>query len=183
MEARREGDRGFAVLGGGCFWCIEAVYQKVEGVTGITVGYAGGTVPNPTYELVCTGTTGHAEVARIDYDPERIGFSDILAVFFKAHDPTTLNRQGADVGSQYRSIVLYADEQQRTAAERAREEAAKGLSRRVVTEIAPLGDFFAAEEYHRRYFERNPGAAYCRMVIAPKLRHLEREPMAFYRKL
>jgi len=171
----------FAVVGGGCFWCIEAVYRKVEGVTSVRAGYAGGRAADPSYERVCSGGTGHAEVVRIDFDPAVITYADILATFFRAHDPTTVNRQGADVGSQYRSIVLYAGERQREIAERARGEAeASGrFGRKIVTEVAPLAQFYPAEEYHQRYFEKNPHAAYCRLVIAPKLNHLVSEPIPF----
>ena len=156
-------------LGGGCFWCIEAVYRRTDGVVGCTSGYAGGTKPNPTYEEVCTGGTGHAEVVQVEFDPARLPLERVLDVFFKAHDPTTPNRQGDDVGTQYRSVIYYHDERQRPAAEAATREAAKRHARPATTEIKRLDTFHPAEEYHQRYFERNPGKGYCRLVIAPKL--------------
>ena len=180
--AGNDGDGSdFAVLGGGCFWCIEAVYRKVEGIRSVTVGYAGGTTADPSYEQVCTGRTGHAEVARIDFDPALITLADVVSIFFRAHDPTTPNRQGADVGTQYRSVILYAGERQREIAVQALAEAqASGrFGRKIVTEVIPLGQFYRAEEYHQRYFEKNPLAAYCRLVIAPKLNHLVSEPIPF----
>ncbi len=173
-----------AVVGGGCFWCTEAVYRKVEGVRSVTVGYAGGTTANPSYEQVCTGSTGHAEVVRVDFDPEVITYADILSIFFRAHDPTTPNRQGADVGTQYRSVILYSSGRQREIAEQARTEAAASgrFGRKIVTEIVPLGQFYRAEEHHQLYFEKNPHAAYCRLVIAPKLGHLVSEPIPFLKR-
>lgn len=164
-----------ATIGGGCFWCLEAVYQKIPGVKKVTSGYAGGSTPQPSYEEVCTGDTGHAEVVQIEYEPEEIGFEDILQLFWKAHDPTTLNMQGADVGTQYRSIILYHDEEQRRKAE----ESKRVLEQRgvfrdpVVTEIVPLHAFYPAEEYHQDYFTKNPYAGYCSFVIRPKLKKLD----------
>ncbi len=160
-----------ATLGGGCFWCLEAVYDQLKGVTDVVSGYAGGSVPNPTYDAVCTGRTGHAEVVQITYDPAIITFGDLLDVFFTIHDPTTLNRQGADVGTQYRSAIFTHDETQKTIAEqkiRALTEA--GLWRdRIVTEVTPLEVFYPAEDYHQEYFASNPFQGYCRVVIEPKV--------------
>jgi peptide-methionine (S)-S-oxide reductase len=164
----------YATIGGGCFWCLEAVYERLPGIRSVVSGYAGGTTPNPTYKLVCTGTTGHAEVVRIEYDPSLTSYGKILETFWEAHDPTTLNRQGADIGSQYRSIILYADDSQRAAAEASRASAAKKYSAPIVTEIVPLKEFTRAEEYHQDYFQKNPNAAYCLFVIQPKLKKLEK---------
>ncbi len=162
----------YATIGGGCFWCVEAVYKRIEGVQSVTSGYAGGTTPNPTYQDICTGRTGHAEVIQIVFDPNVVTYKELLEVFWKAHDPTTRNRQGADVGTQYRSIILYHDETQREIAEASREEAQQHFSDPIVTEIVPLETFYPAEEYHQDYFESNPRAGYCRLVIHPKLRKL-----------
>lgn len=158
-----------ATLGGGCFWCMEAVYKRTDGIVEVTSGYAGGHKPNPTYEQVCTGSTGHAEVVQIRFDPAKITYEAILRTFFKAHDPTTLNRQGADIGTQYRSVVFYHDEQQKKTAERVKAEMDGVYRDAIVTEIVPVPDFYEAEEYHQDYFDRNPTAGYCRVVIAPKL--------------
>ena len=160
-----------ATLGGGCFWCLEAYFEELAGVQRVESGYAGGEVADPTYKQVCSGDTGHAEVVQVTYDPRRIGYEEILTVFFGTHDPTTPNRQGADVGTQYRSIILYADEEQRRAAEALiRElEREKVFPRPIVTELAPLEAFYPAEEHHQEYFARNPGQPYCQFVIAPKL--------------
>lgn len=161
------------VLGGGCFWCVEALYERLDGVIAVTSGYAGGSVPNPSYKGVCSGTTGHAEVVRIDYDPGVVTLSTLLDFFWVAHDPTTLNRQGADVGTQYRSIILYSDEAQRQAALASMETARKGFEKPIVTELAPLTEFYPAEVEHQDYFRNNPNAPYCRFVIAPKVKKLE----------
>ncbi len=160
-----------AVLGGGCFWCLEAVYDQLKGVISVESGYAGGSVPNPTYEAVCTGRTGHAEVVRITYDPRIVSFRDLLDVFFTIHDPTTLNRQGADVGTQYRSVIFYTTPEQRAVAEAAiaELEAAKVWRDPIVTEVKPLDAFYVAEDYHQEYFARNPNQGYCRVVIEPKV--------------
>jgi peptide-methionine (S)-S-oxide reductase len=160
-----------ATLGGGCFWCLEAVYDQLRGVERVISGYAGGHVPHPTYEQVCGGRTGHAEVVQVTFDPRTISFRDILDVFFTIHDPTTLNRQGADIGSQYRSAIYFqSPEQEQTAREVIAEVTAAGLwKNRIVTEVAPLERFYPAEGYHQNYFERNPYQAYCQMVIAPKV--------------
>ena len=159
-------------LGGGCFWCIEAVYKRVDGIVSVTSGYAGGETKNPTYEEVCSGRTGHAEVVRVEFDPGVIPLEDVLRRFFESHDPSTRNRQGNDVGTQYRSIVLYESDEQREVAERIRGEVDERLSGKVVTEIKPLEEFFPAEEYHQDYFDKHPNAGYCRLVIAPKLKKL-----------
>jgi peptide-methionine (S)-S-oxide reductase len=164
-------------LGGGCFWCLEAIYQDIKGVHSVVSGYAGGAVENPSYKQVCSGTTGHAEVVQLTYDPEIISFEDLLYIFWRIHDPTTLNRQGADVGTQYRSIILYHDEAQKAIAEKSKREAgASGLwPNPIVTEIAPLGDFYKAEAYHQNYYRSNSYQPYCRAVIDPKVRKFRKE--------
>ena len=169
MAAER--DLEMATLGGGCFWCLEAVYKDLKGVESVVSGYAGGQGENPTYEKVCGGRTGHAEVVQIAYDPAVVSFRDLLDVFFTIHDPTTRDRQGADVGPQYRSIILYHDEAQKADAERAiAEQGAKGVwDAPIVTEVAPLETFYPGEEYHQDYYERNPRQRYCQIVIAPKV--------------
>lgn len=157
-----------ATLGGGCFWCLEAVFLEVDGVLAVESGYCNGHLPNPSYEQVCSGKTGHAEVVRITSDPQRIAFRDLLEIFFVIHDPTTLNRQGNDVGSQYRSgIYTHSAEQERTAREVIAELAASGI--KAVTEVTPEKNYTRAEDYHQRYFERNPAQGYCAFVVAPKL--------------
>ena len=161
-----------ATLGGGCFWCVEAVYQRITGVRRVMSGYAAGKQPNPTYEAVCTGRTGHAEVVQIEFDEKLLSYADVLEVFWKAHDPTTLNRQGADVGTQYRSIICYHDERQREIAVRSKEQAGERFRRAIVTEIVPLEEFYPAERYHQNYYNQNRRAGYCRVVIAPKLSKL-----------
>jgi peptide-methionine (S)-S-oxide reductase len=160
-----------AVLGGGCFWCTEAVFAELAGVRLVEPGYAGGTVRHPTYEQVCEGDTGHAEVVRVTLDPTVLSYADLLRIFFTIHDPTTPDRQGADVGPQYRSIILYASDSQRATAESVRQEidAARLWARPLVTEVRPLAEFFPAEAYHREYFRRHPDRAYCRLVIEPKV--------------
>jgi len=164
-----------ADLGGGCFWCMEAVFERLPGVISITSGFAGGTTPNPTYEEVCTETTGHAEVTQIEFDPAKISYAKLLDVFWQAHDPTTLNRQGADVGTSYRSIILYRNEEQKRIAEKSKAEAQKNFKHPIVTEIVPLKKFYPAELYHQEYYDKNPSAPYCQIVIAPKLHKLEKE--------
>jgi peptide-methionine (S)-S-oxide reductase len=161
------------VLGGGCFWCVEALYETLEGVTAVESGYAGGHDPDPTYQEVCSGSTGHAEVVKVDFDPTRISLESLLDFFWEAHDPTTLNRQGADVGTQYRSIILTSSEAQRVAAEASKAAAQKRFTKPIVTEIEPLETFHKAENYHQDYFKNNPNAPYCQYVIAPKLKKLE----------
>jgi peptide-methionine (S)-S-oxide reductase len=160
-----------ATLGGGCFWCIEAVFVELKGVAKVESGYAGGTVKNPTYRDVCSGLTGHAEVTQITFDPSVVSFKEILQVFFTVHDPTTLNRQGADVGTQYRSVILYHDEEQKEMARQVIAEinAAKIWSNPIVTEVAPYTEFYKAEGYHQNYYANNPGQPYCQVVIAPKV--------------
>ncbi len=157
------------VLGGGCFWCTEAVFAEMPGVLSVTPGYAGGTALNPTYEDVCGGQTGHAEVVQVEYDPGTVSLEEILEFFFATHDPTSLNKQGADVGTQYRSAILYTGMAQKEAVERFIEKAAGEYQRPIVTEVRELDMFYPAEEYHHRYYERNPDRAYCRAVISPKV--------------
>lgn len=161
-----------ATLGGGCFWCTEAIYQDIVGVEQVVSGYANGTVENPTYREVCTGRTGHNEVVQVTFDPEVISYAELLEIFWRVHDPTTLNRQGADVGTQYRSgIYTHGDEQQQVAEASKRETDASNLYRNpIVTEIEPLDTFYAAEEYHQDYYKQNPNQGYCRAVIDPKVR-------------
>jgi peptide-methionine (S)-S-oxide reductase len=159
-----------ATLAGGCFWCLEAVFAAVEGVISVQSGYAGGSVPDPSYELVCTGQTGHAEAVQIKYDPQLINYHDLLEIFFFVHDPTTLNRQGNDVGTQYRSVIFYHNEEQKIAAQEGIDFLEKsGVYRNIVTEVIKLEQFYPAEEYHFRYFEKHPRQPYCSLVIKPKL--------------
>jgi peptide-methionine (S)-S-oxide reductase len=164
-----------ATFGGGCYWCTEAIYQMIPGVKSVTSGFAGGTKENPTYEEVCTGTTGHAEVIQIEYDPATVSYEKLLHAFWEAHDPTTLNRQGNDVGTQYRSIILYSDESQKVAAEKSKAEAQKDFRKPIVTEIVPLKKFYKAEDYHQNYFRTHPNQPYCRAVIAPKVEKFEKK--------
>ena len=164
-----------ATLGGGCFWCMEAVYERLPGVISVTSGFAGGYAANPTYQQVCAGGTGHAEVTQIEFDPAKISYRKLLDVFWQAHDPTTLNRQGADEGTQYRSIILYHSEAQKLAAEKSMAEAQKNFKRPIVTEIVPFTHFYRAEDYHQEYYDNNSSAPYCQIVIAPKLKKLEKE--------
>ncbi|MBW3572615.1 MAG: peptide-methionine (S)-S-oxide reductase MsrA [Gemmatimonadetes bacterium] len=166
-----ENQREVATLGGGCFWCLEAVFDELRGVESVVSGYAGGHVPNPSYEAVCSGTTGHAEVVQVTFDPAQVSFREILEVFFTIHDPTTLNRQGADVGTQYRSAVFYHDDAQRdTAREVIRDLEAEGVwENPIVTQVEPLARFYPAEAYHQEYFARNPRQGYCQVIIAPKV--------------
>ena len=165
-----------ATLGGGCFWCLEAVFDELRGVDQVVSGYAGGSVANPNYRQVCTGTTGHAEVSQITYDPARISYRELLEVFFSSHDPTTLNRQGNDVGTQYRSAIFYHDDEQRQEAERVKKELdqAGAFDRPIVTEIVPYKTFFRAENYHQNYFNDHGTQPYCRLVIAPKVEKLKK---------
>ncbi len=167
-----------ATLGGGCFWCVEAVFQRIDGVEKVVSGYSGGHVPNPTYEQVCEGTTGHAEVVQVTFDPQKISFAEILDVFWHAHNPTTLNRQGNDVGTQYRSVIFYHDERQKEIALKSIAESEKsGLwNGKYVTEVSPFRAFYVAEDYHQNYYNRvgnrNP---YCTVVISPKVQKLQKE--------
>jgi peptide-methionine (S)-S-oxide reductase len=163
--------REVATLGGGCFWCTEAVFDELKGVERVESGYSGGGIANPTYQQVCSGTTGHAEVIQVTFDPQVISFKEILEVFFTVHDPTTLNRQGADVGTQYRSVIFYHDEEQRRVAEEVikKLDAEKLWDGPIVTEVAPFEAFYEAEDYHQEYFRLNGSQPYCRMVVAPKV--------------
>ncbi len=171
MGSMNTGRNETATLGGGCFWCLDAVFRGLKGVSRVVSGYAGGHVPNPTYEQVCGKKTGHAEVVRVEFDPAEIAFADILRVFFTIHDPTTKDRQGADVGPQYRSVVFFhSEEQKRTAEAVMAEVAAVGVwDGKVVTELAPAPEFYPAEPEHQDYFARNPWSGYCRAVVAPKV--------------
>jgi peptide-methionine (S)-S-oxide reductase len=164
-----------ADLGGGCFWCMEAVFERLPGVIAVTSGFAGGTTENPTYRDVCSETTGHAEVTEIEFDPAKISYDQLLNVFWQAHDPTTLNRQGADEGTSYRSIILYRDKKQQLLAEKSKLEAQKNFSSPIVTEIVPLKKFYKAEDYHQQYYDNNSSQGYCQVVIAPKLEKLEKK--------
>lgn len=169
MTTNTSEKREIATLGGGCFWCLEPIYRDLIGVSDVVVGYAGGEGP-ATYKRVSTGTTGYAEVAQISFDPDKITFEEILKVFFTIHDPTTLNRQGADVGTQYRSVIFYHDEEQKEIVEKVIVEFAADLwDDPIVTEITPLDEFHRAENYHQRYYEHNPNQGYCRVVISPKV--------------
>lgn len=165
-----------ATFGAGCFWCVEAVFQRLKGVESVASGYSGGKAANPTYEQVCTGTTGHAEVCQITYDPRQLSFEQLLEVFWKTHDPTTLNRQGNDVGTQYRSVVFYHSEEQKKLAQqyKARLDSSGAFPAPIVTEIAPFTVFYKAEDYHQNYYRENPSQGYCRMVIAPKMEKFEK---------
>jgi len=165
------------VLGGGCFWCLDPVYSQLKGVEKVIVGYAGGSMPNPSYEQVCSGRTNHAEVVEITYDPAQITLQDLLEIFFQVHDPTTPNRQGADVGTQYRSIILVNDEQEEEAVLQKMDEVnkAKIWHSPIVTQVEVLRDFFPAEEYHQKYYDKNPYAGYCQVVINPKLNKFEKK--------
>jgi peptide-methionine (S)-S-oxide reductase len=158
-----------AVLGAGCFWCTEAIFQRINGVMSVMPGYGGGTKPNPSYEEVCTGRTGHAEVAEITFDAEKVSYGEILDIFWQCHDPTTLNRQGADVGTQYRSAIFYANDTQRTRVEESKVRAQQLFRDPIVTTIEPLTQFYPAEDYHQKYYDKNPSAPYCRIVIKPKI--------------
>jgi peptide-methionine (S)-S-oxide reductase len=166
-----------ATLGGGCFWCLEAVFERLEGVEKVVSGYTGGRVPDPSYELVCSDLTGHAEVVQITFDPSVLPYSELLEIFFAFHDPTTLNRQGNDVGTQYRSAIYYhSPEQERTARAVIEQLRRDGTwDDAIVTEVTPLGRFYPAEEYHQQYFQRNPTRMYCQAVVAPKVAKLRRE--------
>lgn len=167
----------YILLGGGCFWCTEAIFEEIEGVKGVTSGYAGGDVVNPSYREVCTGNTGHAEVVQVEYDPEVVGEKELLNVFFKTHDPTTLNRQGADVGTQYRSVIFYTDEKQKETAEDVMEDFASSgrFNDPIVTKLEPFTNFYAAEDYHQDYFKKNPEQSYCSVVIRPKVEKFRKD--------
>ncbi len=171
--------RQIATLAGGCFWCLEAAFDELNGVEDVVSGYAGGDVPHPTYEQVCTGETGHAEAVQVTFDPDMLSFRDLLRVFFSLHDPTTLNRQGADVGTQYRSAIFYHDETQRAEAEQIiRELNSAGVwDRPIVTEVTAFTNFYPAEDYHQQYFARNPWQPYCQGVVAPKVAKFRKQFM------
>ncbi len=173
-----------ATLAGGCFWCLEAVFDELRGVERVVSGYSGGHVTNPTYQQVCSDTTGHAEVVQVTFDPQEISYREILEVFFAIHDPTTLNRQGSDVGTQYRSAIFFHSAEQKAAAEDVLGQVnASGLwDRLVVTEIVPLQTFYPAEEYHQRYFERNPNQGYCRAIVAPKVAKFRKQFLSRLRR-
>ena len=164
------------MFGSGCFWCSEAVFQRIPGVISVKSGYSGGKIKNPTYKQVCAGDTGHAEVIQISYDPQQVSYENLLDTFWLSHDPTTLNRQGADIGTQYRSVIFYYDDIQKNAAEKSRLSLDKSgkLKDPVVTQIVPAGEFYPAEDYHVDYFNKNPSAPYCRFIIAPKLEKLKK---------
>jgi peptide-methionine (S)-S-oxide reductase len=169
-----------ATLAGGCFWCLEAVYEQLKGVESVTSGYSGGSVANPSYSLVCTGTTGHAEVVQIVFDPEEISYEKLLRLFFTIHDPTTLNRQGADTGTQYRSAIFYHNQAQKAAAEKVigEIEAMKIWDDPIVTQVVPFEAFYQAEDYHQEYFRNNPTQPYCQIVIAPKVTKFRKQYMS-----
>jgi peptide-methionine (S)-S-oxide reductase len=169
-------------LAGGCFWCLEAVYEQVDGVTAVESGYSNGHVPDPSYEQVCSGRTGHAEVVRVSFDPQRIGLRDILEIFFTIHDPTTRNRQGNDIGTQYRSGIYYTGAEQESVSREVLAEVNAQLKGRVVTELAPLANYSRAEDYHQHYFARNPGQGYCAFVVGPKVEKFKRTFAARLRK-
>lgn len=166
-----------ATFGGGCFWCTEAVFLDVKGVKSVVSGYAGGSVKNPTYREVCSGLTGHAEVIQITFDPAAVSYTDLLEIFWNTHDPTTLNRQGADVGTQYRSVVFYHSPEQKAAAEQYKQQldASKAFKNPIVTEISPIPVFYKAEEYHQNYFALNPEQGYCQYVIRPKVEKFKKQ--------
>jgi peptide-methionine (S)-S-oxide reductase len=178
MERRRE----IATLAGGCFWCLEAVFLELKGIEKVESGYSGGLLPDPSYDLVRTGTTGHAEVVQVTFDPAAVSFRDLLEIFFVIHDPTTLNQQGADVGTQYRSAIFFHTQEQKATAERviAELEAEHTWDAPIVTEVVPFDTFYPAEDYHRDYYRRNPNQGYCRAVIAPKVAKVRK---AYFEKL
>ncbi|MFZ5495711.1 MAG: peptide-methionine (S)-S-oxide reductase MsrA [Verrucomicrobiota bacterium] len=174
-ETRTSSQTQRATFGGGCFWCTEAVFERLPGVKSVVSGYAGGHTANPNYQQVCTGETGHAEVIQIEFDPAVVSYERLVEVFFEAHDPTTLNRQGADEGTQYRSVIFYHDEAQKAAAEKGRAAAQAHFDDPIVTEISPLPKFYAAEAYHQDYFRNNPDQGYCAFVIRPKVSKLQKK--------
>ena len=170
-------DKNFenAILGGGCFWCVEAVFERIDGVSEVISGYAGGHTKNPTYQEVITGRTGHAEVCKIIFDPKKVTYDEILDIFWQAHDPTTLNRQGNDVGTQYRSAIYYINDQQKSSANKAMKKASQLYDDPITTEVKKLENFYVAEGYHQDYYENNPNAPYCAFVIAPKIKKLKKK--------
>jgi peptide-methionine (S)-S-oxide reductase len=163
------GRNEYATIGGGCFWCFEAVYQRIPGVISVTSGYSGGAIKDPTYEQVCSGSTGHAEVVQIEFDPAKVSFAKILETFWKAHDPTTLNRQGNDAGTQYRSVIFYHSPEQQRLAEESIRKVQPAFDDPIVTEVNPFTAFYKAEAYHQKYYQNNANQPYCRFVIQPKL--------------
>jgi peptide-methionine (S)-S-oxide reductase len=182
LAAEPRPGHAFATLGGGCFWCLEAVYEELEGVVDVESGYSGGQAPAPSYEKVCSGTTGHAEVVRIEFDPARITYREILEVFFVIHDPTQLNRQGNDTGTQYRSVIFVHSDEQRQDAEAVIEELRGHVRGKVVTEVLPAPPYYRAETYHQEYFRHNPGQGYCMFVVAPKVEKFRKTFAAKRRK-
>ena len=174
MASNKTGENETAVFGAGCFWCVEAVFQRLDGVLTVTPGYSGGLTEDPTYESVCSGSTGHAEAAKISFDPNVITYKQLLEMFWRSHDPTTLNRQGNDIGTQYRSVIFYLDKTQKQSAELSKSEIGKSnlWAGPIVTEIEQLTKFYPAEDYHHNYYKSNPDQAYCRFVIEPKLKKL-----------
>lgn len=164
-----------ATFGGGCFWCTEAVFQRLPGVKSVVSGYAGGDKPNPTYDEVCSGDTRHAEVIQITFDPKEISYQQLLDIFWQVHNPTLLNRQGSDVGTQYRSVIFYHDDKQKEIANKLKAEISKNLGKLVVTDVKPLNAFYKAENYHQNYYNNNKNASYCKIVILPKLKKLKLE--------
>jgi len=177
-DTNRTAKAEVATFGGGCFWCLEAMFRTLPGVKSVTSGYAGGHTPNPTYQQVCSGTTGHAEVIQVEFDPAQISYAKLLEAFWDAHDPTTPNRQGHDVGTQYRSIILYHTDAQRQTAEQSKQSAAVRFAAPIVTEIVPLTRFWPAEAYHQEYFRKNPQAAYCQAVVRPKVEAFQKARQA-----
>jgi len=173
-----------AVLAGGCFWCLEAVFDQVIGVTDVVSGYAGGYIPDPSYEQVCAGRTGHAEVVRLTFDPARVSYMDLLHIFFTIHDPTTLNRQGNDVGTQYRSAIFTTSPEQKDTADSVIKELGDQdlWSKRIVTQVVPLENFYPAEDYHQQYFTRNPGQGYCQFIITPKVAKFRQKYLSLLKK-
>ncbi len=182
LAAQPRAGHEFATLGGGCFWCLEAVYEELDGVVDVESGYAGGHVANPTYRAVCDGDTGHAEAVRIEFDPARISYREILEVFFVIHDPTTPNRQGNDVGTQYRSVIFHHSDEQKRTAEAIIAEAQPSYGREIVTQVVPAADYYRAETYHQEYFRHNAAQGYCMFVVAPKVEKFRKTFAAKRRK-
>jgi peptide-methionine (S)-S-oxide reductase len=183
LQAQPRSGNEFATLGGGCFWCLEAVYEELEGVVDVESGYSGGAVVNPSYRAVCDGNTGHAEVVRIEFDPAKISYREILEVFFVIHDPTTLDRQGNDVGTQYRSVIFTHSDEQQAVAGTVIAEAQAALKNRIVTQVVPAKPYYRAETYHQEYFRHNPAQGYCMFVVAPKVEKFRKTFAAKRRKV
>jgi len=175
MVEKKDKTMEISILGGGCFWCTEAVFERIDGIKDVISGYAGGEIPNPTYKQICTGETGHAEVIKIKFDPSVISYSKILEIFGDCHNPTTLNKQGADEGTQYRSTIMFLSEDQKKLAEKWKKELAEKFEDPIVTEIVPAPIFYTAEDYHQDYYRKNPNQGYCSFVIRPKLKKLNLE--------